>query len=242
MWTGTYLIKGPGHTNSQTAKHPVQYRDTNSMRMRTAHWAQQVARTLKTTVCLSHFSVHVPVEYFIYSCARTYTVESVIGEPTQPYSGPKVWWYLPTWIISYRDKANASNDMYVCTSRGGRWSLTSLGLWGLLLDQPPQQYILYVGYSYIHHHRYTWLNNWDTLNKAMHYNTTNWDGSLSLLFKEKVSCPRWNSNPHNCFSRPVLCPLSYRGSSVVVGRIRQYEARQVRISNHLMNRGNSLCS
>ncbi len=33
--------------------------------------------------------------------------------------------------------------------------------------------------------------------------------SLSLPFKQKVSCPRWDSNPHHCFSRPVLYPLRY---------------------------------
>ena len=37
-----------------------------------------------------------------------------------------------------------------------------------------------------------------------------------------MSCPRWDLNPRHCFPRPVLCPLSYQGSSVVVGRIRQY--------------------
>ena len=58
-----------------------------------------------------------------------------------------------------------------------------------------------------------WLNNWDTLNKARQHNNANWDSPLSLLFKEKVSCPRWDSNPRHCFSRPVLCPLSYQGSS-----------------------------
>ena len=65
-----------------------------------------------------------------------------------------------------------------------------------------------------------------------------WDGSLSLLFKEKVSCPKWDLKPRHSFSRPVLCPLSYWGSSVAVGRIRHYKARQV--SPHpQVNRRNS---
>ena len=82
----------------------------------------------------------------------------------------------------------------------------------------------------------TWLYtcNWNTLNNARQYINANWDGSLSLLLKEKVSCSRWDSNPHHCFSRPVLCPLSYRGSPVVVGQIRQYKTRQV----SLTTRGN----
>ena len=53
-------------------------------------------------------------------------------------------------------------------------------------------------------HVCTWLNDGDTINKARQHNTTTWDGSLFLLFEEKVSCPRWDSNPHHCFSRPVL--------------------------------------
>ena len=35
-----------------------------------------------------------------------------------------------------------------------------------------------------------------------------------LSFKENVSCPRWDSNPHHCFS---ALSTNYRGSSVVVG-------------------------
>ena len=49
-----------------------------------------------------------------------------------------------------------------------------------------------------------WLNNGDTINKARQHNTTTWDGSLFLLFKEKVSCLRWDSNPHHCLPNIAL--------------------------------------
>ena len=68
-------------------------------------------------------------------------------------------------------------------------------------------------------------------------NTTPPTEMAHFSFQGKVSCLRWDSNPRHCFSRPVLLPLSYQGSSLVVDQIRQYKARQVSLYA-LINRGN----
>ena len=72
---------------------------------------------------------------------------------------------------------------------------------------------------------------------------TQHDQLRRLTFSSFQRKSELDSNPRHCFSGPVLYPLSYRGSSVVVGRIRQYKARQVSLYP-LINRGNmySICT
>ena len=57
-------------------------------------------------------------------------------------------------------------------------------------------------------------------------NTTAPETAYFLFIFKEVRCPRWDSNTRHRTPRSVLLPLSYRGSLVVVGRIRQYKARQ----------------
>ena len=61
---------------------------------------------------------------------------------------------------------------------------------------------------------------------------------LTFSSQRKSELPQVGFEPVTVLSRPVLCPLSYRGSSVVVGPIRQYKAREVSLY-HLITRGNS---
>ena len=54
---------------------------------------------------------------------------------------------------------------------------------------------MYIVYTCICIHVHVHVH--DTSNKARQHNTTNWDGSLFLFFKN-VNCPRWDLNPRHC--------------------------------------------
>ena len=73
---------------------------------------------------------------------------------------------------------------------------------------------------------YTWTTEWATTvplnahaytvhvcavetHQTRQDNTTTPTDMAHFLFKEKVSCPRWDSNPHHYFSRPVLYMYLY---------------------------------
>ena len=77
---------------------------------------------------------------------------------------------------------------------------------------------------------YMYMMRHNEQSKATQHHHLRW-----LSFKENVSCPRWDSNPHHCLS---ALSTNYRGSSVVVGCIRQHRARPVSLYP-LINRGNS---
>ena len=56
---------------------------------------------------------------------------------------------------------------------------------------------------------YMYMMRHNKQSKATQHHHLRW-----LSFKENVSCPRWDSNPHHCLS---ALSTNYRGSSVVVG-------------------------
>ena len=56
---------------------------------------------------------------------------------------------------------------------------------------------------------YMYMMRHNKQSKATQHHRLRW-----LSFKENVSCPRWDLNPHHCLS---ALSTNYRGSSVVVG-------------------------
>ena len=121
-------------------------------------------------------------------------------------SQPFLWFYCRRWcrnlsLTAYLSKfllctqhkcfvmTTSSQKVYPSCMLSPENDMSCLALWSSTC--------MLLAIALFHWLVFTRLSYQDTLNKARLYNNANWHGSLSLLFKGSVSCPRWDLNPHH---------------------------------------------